>query len=200
MVYQVYTTRALVCGSFDRNTSDRYYYFFTEDAGMVLAHAKSVREEKSKHRYALQDFSLVDVSLVRGRTGWKVTGSVPRENVYFESDSRERRAMMLRIIALVRRLVQGEERHADLFNEILDGLHATKDAEAETLEQLEQLLTLRMLYALGYVAPTSTLENVLEAKTLIDAHEAVAASPQPLHRIQSATQKAIDEALHVAQL
>ena len=38
---------------------------------MVLAAARSVREEKSRQRYALQEFALVRVSLIKGKSGWR---------------------------------------------------------------------------------------------------------------------------------
>ena len=95
MAYQTYTTKGYICGSFTRNTSDKYYFIFTRDAGMVVASARSVRDEKSKLRYGLQDFSLSDVSLVRGRHDWRIVGVEPIENFYFNAIDREARAVLL---------------------------------------------------------------------------------------------------------
>ena len=63
MSYQTYTTEALVCGTYDRNTADRSYRLFARELGMLFADARSVRLEKSRQRMALSDFSLVRVSL-----------------------------------------------------------------------------------------------------------------------------------------
>ena len=56
MAYVTYTTLALVCGTFDQKTSDRSYMLFTREAGMLFASARSVREERSKQRYASTRF------------------------------------------------------------------------------------------------------------------------------------------------
>ena len=80
MAYATYTTQALVCGTFDRNTADRSYRLFTREFGMVWADARSVRLEKSKQRSALTDFSVVRISLVRGKAGWKIGSVIAQQN------------------------------------------------------------------------------------------------------------------------
>lgn len=82
MAYVTYTTDAIVCGTYDRNTADRSYRLFTRELGMLYADARSVRLEKSKQRQALQDFSLIKVSLVKGKAGWKI-GSVSEVQNYY---------------------------------------------------------------------------------------------------------------------
>ena len=82
MAYQTYITEAIVCGSYDSNTSDRSFLLFAREAGMIYAHAKSVREERSKQRYALQVCSHVRVTLIRGKSGWKIAGVEPQQNLY----------------------------------------------------------------------------------------------------------------------
>ena len=70
MSYQTYITDAVVVGSYASNTADKSYLLFTKRAGMLYATARSVREERSKQRYALQDFSHITVTLVKGKGGW----------------------------------------------------------------------------------------------------------------------------------
>ncbi|MEX2341217.1 MAG: recombination protein O N-terminal domain-containing protein, partial [Candidatus Paceibacterota bacterium] len=88
MSYKTYTTEAIVCGSRVNNTSDKSFLLFTKDAGMLWAAAKSVREERSRQRFALQDFSLIRASLIKGKSGWRI-GSVESDRNYFtgEGDS-----------------------------------------------------------------------------------------------------------------
>ena len=64
-MYQKYNTEALVLGSRETGESDRVYALFTKDFGLVRARASSVRSEKSLMRYALQNYSRANVSLVR---------------------------------------------------------------------------------------------------------------------------------------
>ena len=72
-MYQKYNTEALVLGSRETGESDRVYALFTKDFGLVRARASSVRSEKSLMRYALQNYSRANVSLVRGG-GWRAAG------------------------------------------------------------------------------------------------------------------------------
>ena len=159
MAYQTYITNALVCGTRESNTSDRLFTLFTRDAGMVFAHAKSVREEKSKHRYALQPFSHVRVTLVRGKSGWKITGTEPVQNFFSDSATRETRAFLRNIVLLLRRVMQGETAHPEVFDDVIlaCGFLGTHDSK-----KLELILTLRILNTLGYVASKPAIETLLQ--------------------------------------
>jgi DNA repair protein RecO len=158
MSYKTYITEALVCGSRTSNTSDKSYLLFTRDAGMLYASAKSVREERSKHRYGLQEFSYIRVTLVQGKSGWKVTGVEPLFNVYALQTTREARALVRNTIRLLRRLIHGEAPHEALYNEVAEVLtqsHAGNEAA------LEEVFTLRTLFLLGYIAPDPVLGGIV---------------------------------------
>jgi DNA repair protein RecO len=150
MAYATYTTDAIVCGTFVRNTADATYALFTRDAGMLFADAKSVREERSRQRYALQDFSLVRVSLVRGKTGWKIGSVESKQNFYAHASDRRARGMVTSIIKHIRRFVRGETPHPELFELVLQCL--TK--AATTLQhptRFEYIFQVHVLFQLGYV-------------------------------------------------
>lgn len=158
MAYQTYITEAVVCGVRESNTSDRVYLLFTRDAGMVFAHAKSVREEKSKHRYALQSFSRIRVTLVRGKAGWRITGTEPLENFYNNATSRESRAFYRRVVLFVRRVMQGETVHHTIFDDVVT---VFTGLDKYNLKTTEQVLALRILHTLGYVAPKPEYQELL---------------------------------------
>lgn len=161
MAYTRYTTRAFVCGSEDRSSSDRIFWLFTRDAGMIRARATSIRDEKSKLRFALQDFSYSDVSLVKGKYGWKIVGATPERNVYFESASREVRASLRLALTLLRRVAGSEEPQAELFSLVEEGISALTGEELSDRKTIEDILTLRILYTLGYVAPREVYHDAL---------------------------------------
>jgi len=169
MSYQTYITDALVCGSKDSNTSDRAYLLFTREAGMLWASARSVREERSKHRYALQDFSFLRVSLVRGKGGWRIVGTEAGENAYYTATERERRIVLRNIVRFLRRFVQGESAHAELFDEVERAL-TIPVSDAGTLETV---VSLRLLAHLGYVAPHGAYAAIIAARTPEEALTAV---------------------------
>ncbi|MBX2866580.1 recombination protein O N-terminal domain-containing protein [Candidatus Kaiserbacteria bacterium] len=160
MAYHLYNTEALVCGSRDSNTSDRAYILFTREAGMIWAQTKSVREERSKHRYALQDFSVIRVSLVHGKAGWRIVGTEPSTNLYYDAKERDVRILLRNVVRLLRRVIRGEEATPELYDDLLHTLKAVpKDVAAS---EMETVLTLRVLHALGYIAPQEVYQNLLE--------------------------------------
>ncbi len=158
MAYQTYITEALVCGGWHSNTADRSILLFAREAGMVYVQAKSIREERSKQRYALQDASHVRATLIRGKTGWKVAGAESIQSFYASCDTRESRACLRNVILLLRRVVQGEGSHQHLFDDVIAGL---KQSHFLPIKSLETVLSLRILNALGYVASLEEYEHLL---------------------------------------
>lgn len=150
MAYKTYITEALVCGAYDSNTADRSFLLFTRDAGMLYAQAKSVRKEESKHRYALQECSHARVTLVRGKSGWRVTGAEPIQNFYSATRTREVRSFLRNTILLLRRVLHGETPHPEIFDDVIVACQRAHDHHHGNLESI---LTLRVLNALGYIAP-----------------------------------------------
>lgn len=150
MAYATYTTEAIVCGTWDRNTADRSYLLFTKDAGMLYADARSVRVEKSKQRYALQDFSHIRVSLVKGKSGWRIGSVEPQINFYSEASNKAARGSVVSVCRFLRRFFKGEEAAQELYEYILSVLSTvTKDMKDRTT--VEDVIKLRILTALGYV-------------------------------------------------
>jgi recombinational DNA repair protein (RecF pathway) len=164
MSYQTYITEALIVGSFDSNTADKSYLLFTRDAGMIYASARSVREERSRQRFALQDFSRITVSLIKGKTGWRI-GSVQSEGNYFvEATDRAVRGSIVRICKLLRRFVAGEEPHPDLYEEIVRGLTYISKPSITNRSLIEEILLVRLLHRLGYIARQEEIIFILETE------------------------------------
>lgn len=187
MSYKTYTTDAIVCGSRLNNTSDKAFLLFTKEAGIVWATAKSVREERSKQRFSLQDFSLIRVSLVRGKSGWKV-GSVDCERNYFlESEAREARLALSSIVRLIRQFVHGEVAHELLFEDTKSAMGLAARGQ-QTGQDIVDAFTLRLLHKLGYIASYPEFESYLTDSCWYDlpsipavAHQAIERAKQVSH-------------------
>lgn len=150
MAYETYTTKALVCGTFDRNTADRSFLLFTREAGMLYAEARSIREERSRQRFALQDFSLLRVSLVKGKRGWRVGSIEPIRNYYHEAVDKAARGSVVHICRLLRRFVKGEETQTPLFDYTIDALEILQ-MDPNKRPFVELVISLQILGFLGYV-------------------------------------------------
>lgn len=150
MSYATYTTEALVCGTFNRNTADCSYLLFTREAGMLYADARSVREERSKQRFALQDFSLVRVSLIKGKGSWKI-GSIESHNNYFMSaETKVARGSVVALFRLLRRFFSGQEPAPVMFDYLKQSLLVlTKEVDARDF--VERVIQAKILLELGYI-------------------------------------------------
>jgi recombinational DNA repair protein (RecF pathway) len=150
MAYVTYTTEAIVCGTYDRNTTDRSYRLFTRELGMLYADARSVRKEVSKQRQALQDFSHIKVSLVKGRAGWKIGSVSELKNYYSGATNQASRGSVVKLVRLLRRFLAGEETHEVLFD---DCIAALDFFAADCVERTcyERVFIQRILAQLGYI-------------------------------------------------
>lgn len=187
----MYITDALVCGSRNSNTSDRSYLLFTREAGMVWASARSVREERSKQRFALQEFSLIRATLVRGKASWRIAGVEPMHNLYYVTTQRDVRGCQRNIMRLLRRVMQGENPQAKLYDDVVKSLKKLGECNPKALELV---LSLRILRELGYVAPHASYAVLLECPY---AYEGV---PLLTREEEESSTRAIDIALESSQL
>lgn len=164
MSYKTYTTEAIVCGSSTNNTSDKSYLLFTRDAGMLWAAAKSVREERSRQRYALQDFTLIKVSLVRGKSGWRVGSAEVEINYFTRALDQASRAAVTGVVKLLRQFVRGEVAHVEVFDDAKAALTAAIST-SDDVSKIKDQFAFRLLYRLGYVASGQEYASILTADT-----------------------------------
>ncbi len=167
-LYTKHTTEALVLSSWNSGEANRVYTLLTSDFGKVHARAHGVRDMKSRHRHALQTLSHVDVSLVRGKTGWKITNVSPKRSFWtLLASEKEKLALLSRIANLTKRLVAGEGGSHSVF-EIFSGLAtalANTPYTKEELPRVEVTTLLRLLHTLGYLKKDEGYELFLQNYT-----------------------------------
>lgn len=161
MSYQTYTTEAIVCGSFANNTADKSFLLFTKTAGMLYASARSVREERSRQRYALQDFTRITVSLIKGKTGWRIGSVDTFGNLFGTALTRTARGSVVRLLKLLRRFLQGEDPHPALYEEMVLAFWYLAQSDVPCRNTVEEIIQARVLYELGYMSETTPLQSIL---------------------------------------
>ncbi len=175
-MYQKYQTEVLVLGSGERGEADRLFVLFTKDFGLVRARASSVRSEKSRMRYAMQNYARANAALVKGKRGWRVAGASALKGG--KGDPRGV-AAFARIGQLTIRLVHGEEKNDYLFAALAEAHEALMVETCEAYGTIEIVCVARILYALGYISNEAlstalfthtayTGESLVEAETLKD--------------------------------
>lgn len=167
MAYHVYTTPGMVLKGVPVGEADAYFYILTENLGLIIANAKSVRKLESKLARGLEDFSFGTFTFVKGKHSWKITGVDPKENMYRSIRYRESKIVLVHVLTLIRRLVRGESVHTELFA-IAKGLYSVLSAQQHGRERLfaiESLATLRLLFQLGYVNGQEKYGDIVQRTT-----------------------------------
>ncbi len=155
MSYHIYTTKGIVLSGRPWRDADRIYNILTRDLGLIRATAIGVRKEVSKLRGSLEPLVLANVSLVRGKEFWRVTSSEFLEKI-------EPKSELVRPLALLEKLIQGEDPHPALFDAIEKAI-----LEPDPDEQMfETRLVAQILFHLGYL---KEIDLNLDKKALVKA-------------------------------
>ena len=152
MAHHIYHTRAIVLSNVATGEANRFYKLLTEDLGLVGAVAQGVREGKGKLKTMLQDFSCIKVDLVRGKEVWRIISVMEECPLRGLKEKKENMVLFARMASLVRRLVHGEGRNDELFQDMLavQDLLETVSIPPNLVSAFETLSALRVLVWLGY--------------------------------------------------
>jgi len=131
-----YVSRAIVLA---RNESREYgitLTLLTEDFGLVRARAEGLRKPGAKLASALQTLSESDVTLLRGKEGWRLTGALLCDNHFsiLAPTSRDRAG---RVASLLLRMSPSDAQEVGFFAHFADFLRALpvqSDEEQDTAE------------------------------------------------------------------
>jgi recombinational DNA repair protein (RecF pathway) len=173
-MYSITTTKAIVLKSYDSGEKDVTLSLFTRDLGQIYAKVSGVRDLNSRHRFAVQEHSLSEISLVQGKNGWRITNTNFIKSYYFDLNKEkreERREKILRILSLVKRFYLGGEANEKVFEDLLIGFEDISNANTDKdIELCEAQIVANFLYDLGYVGsePTQKSVNVTELRKIIN--------------------------------
>ncbi len=162
MAYQTYTTEALVCGSWQRNGADRTFLLYTRELGMLYATARSVREERSRQRYALQECAQIRVSLVKGRSGWRIGSVIDISHPFLAASTRAERIAVVKLLRTLRRFISGESATPEIYDLSVDALEHLAAGTISDPQAFALCVEYRILYQLGYIAPSDEERIVLQ--------------------------------------
>lgn len=158
MAHHMYHTTGLVLSSRGVGEANSLFNIFTRELGMIEASAQAVREVKSKLRFSLRDFSFSELSLVRGKQGWKITSAVIDNNVSDVCGPGSASLLAAaRVSGLLQRLVVGEEKNEHLFDMVSTALRflSAEQLFEDDLANAECILVLSILHELGYLQDES---------------------------------------------
>ncbi len=147
-----YDTPAIVLARSPFGEVSAHVTLLTPELGLVRALAQSVRQEGAKLAPALTTFSESDVHLVRGKSGWQVTGAVLIERWIMRLEATPARVAAARISGLVTRLAGDDVHDPELFAVVRAFFEALARVNESDYESCELLAALRVLAVLGFDA------------------------------------------------
>lgn len=139
---------AYVIEVYPHGESNNVYKLYTRELGLIYAHAQSVRELKSRNRYALQVGHLITVTLVRGREVWRVTSAQTVPEHEMEGDAPVPR----KLLWLIGKLVAVEDQSEEVFDHLVAGERAISTNYEKDHALIEAVTLLRVMNVLGFVA------------------------------------------------
>ncbi len=173
MTHTIYTTEAIVINRVDTADVDLTLWLLTKDLGLIVAKASGVRKEAAKMRNYLQTFNLLNVSLVRGRYVWRLTGA---ESYTQKVDKLTGKALInfANISNFLRRMTIPEG-SIDLYRLLVlvrkELILAKSDKD---LKRIEVLAMAKILVQLGYM-PNSILSHkpIRLSRLIVDINKAI---------------------------
>ncbi len=161
MSYHIYTTEGIILKRTTFGEANLMLYILTQDLGLIIASARSARVSASKLRPALQEYTRVTVSCVKGKGGWKVTNVAHIKNYYFDSPKYTHK-VLAQVVSLLIKMMPGESVNKNIFDLVDSAFSELKNINNDDLESFETVVVLRILFELGYVARDGQTEKILE--------------------------------------
>lgn len=143
-----YVSRAIVLA---RNESREYgltLTLLTEEFGLVRARAEGLRKPGAKLASSLQTFSESDVTLLRGKDGWRLTGALLCEN-HFALLSPVARSRAGRVASLLLRMAPSDAQEVGFFAQMSEFLRRLPNKSPEEQDTEECHVVFALLVLLG---------------------------------------------------
>lgn len=160
-MHSVYTTDGMILATRPLAEADILTDILTTDFGLLSVVVKAARKQESKHRHALQLFSKVRCSLVKGERVWRLTGiAVLRQ--YYPALSKDVSMLksFARVARLVRRLIPDEGATKGVYPILVSAADFLETADPSLVAAAELCAVINILHVLGYVGETAELADV----------------------------------------
>ncbi|MDD3498688.1 MAG: DNA repair protein RecO [Candidatus Moranbacteria bacterium] len=143
---------AIVLGKKDVGESDRLYNIYTLERGKISAMARGVRKPGSKLAGKLENFYLIDLSLMKNKGMGNISGSIVENNFIHLRGDFDILKKVFDSVKTFSRLIREEERDAEVFRLLVDYLEAmdilARIGEAENKPKKADLISQGFVFKL----------------------------------------------------
>jgi len=159
-MHHIYKTQAIILNSYSFKEADKQLSLLTEDFGLIRTIAQGTRKIESKLRPSIQDYSVSEVALVKGRTGWRLTNAKIDYSISAQIENKKLLKSFAQSLNLIERLVLGESEDG-LFKIVLKFAkfyteHQQQILHTDQIKNLESIFVLNILESLGYIDDNKT--------------------------------------------
>ncbi len=166
-MHQILHTRAFVLSALPLYEADKILKLLTENYGVIRVVAQGIRKNESKLQQSVQQFSLVNVAMIQGKTGWRLTNAEIEKNYFYLLDSNIIK-MVGRIFSMIERMIPDEDSSPIIFQTISEMFilfeNQLINITNDYLQNIEVATLGKIMFELGYVGD-ETLRQEL-GKTL----------------------------------
>lgn len=174
VMYNIYTTCGIIIKTREISESDKILSVFTKDFGRLEIFVKGARNISSKLRHHLDLLDYSDISFIAGKEFWRLTGAEKISSWTEIIKDIEKIKLAAKTVCFMDKILQGEEKNEILWNILVSYLNFLNnsgfylnDNTAVFKKTLENIITVKILYSLGYADESkkitkTIIENSLE--------------------------------------
>ncbi len=149
-----YKYTGIILNKKDIGETDRIYNFYTLEQGKISAIARGVRKSQSKLAGHLENFYLIDLTVMKNRGMGNIASSIVENNFKNLRNNLDSLERVFKVTKILNRLINDQEKDTDVFFLFLDYLNSLNEISdyANNIQKdlLTQGFTFKFLDSLGY--------------------------------------------------
>lgn len=149
-----YKYTGIILNKKDIGETDRIYNIYTLEQGKISAIARGVRKSQSKLAGHLENYYLVDLTVMRNRGMGNISSSIVENNFKNIRNNLDSLEKVFKTTKSLNRLINDQEKDTDVFFLFLDFLVSldkiSNDADEVKKNLMTQCFVFKLLDALGY--------------------------------------------------
>ena len=160
-MHHIYRTEAVILSSRPSGESGKYLVMLSKDYGLLKMEAQAVRAKDSKLKHAIQDYSICDISFVRGKSGNRLVNARFVHNLYYDLKDEKLLKTLSKIFLLIEKMIIDEEENNIVYDLIVGAYTFLKEQFTDKLEKgysteflkaFELALVYKILTTIGYIS------------------------------------------------
>ncbi len=150
-MHTIHHTKAVIIKSQPSGESNKLFWLFTQEIGLVVAVATGIRKSGAKLKGQLVDYAFIDVDLVKGKDVWRLVSATLEFNPLADDPTQSLARPYVRTLATLERFLIDEGVHEELFAHIRE-CALCLNTEGVDAKIFDTLAIWRTLVHLGYIA------------------------------------------------